>query len=106
MVLSKEINIEAEKIEIVKDWLKLKSVYNIQVFLGFANFYWQFIQSFNRIAIPLTSILKTTRSPNKPTLNKNDSSKLASNKTTTVGQLLGETIITVRLMDLVLMEMI
>ena len=30
---------EAKKIEVVKDWPELKSVCNIQVFLGFANFY-------------------------------------------------------------------
>ena len=30
---------EVKKIEIVKDWPELKSVRNIQVFLGFANFY-------------------------------------------------------------------
>ena len=30
---------EAEKIEVVKDWPEPKSVCNIQVFLGFANFY-------------------------------------------------------------------
>ena len=34
---------------------------DIQVFIGFANFYWHFIQSFNRIAAPLTSMLKTIR---------------------------------------------
>ena len=32
---------------------------DIQVFIGFANFYWRFIQGFSRIAAPLTSILKT-----------------------------------------------
>ena len=30
---------EAKKIKVVKDWLKPKSVRNIQVFLSFANFY-------------------------------------------------------------------
>ena len=34
---------EAKKIEVVKDWTEPKSVCNIQVLLGFANFYWQFI---------------------------------------------------------------
>ena len=38
------------------------SVQDIQVFIGLANFYWRFIQSFNTIAAPLTSLLKTTRS--------------------------------------------
>ena len=43
MVLSKKISMKAEKIEIVKDWPKFKSVYNIQVFVDFVNFYWKFI---------------------------------------------------------------
>ena len=34
---------EAKKIEVVKDWLKPKSVCDILILLGFANFYWQFI---------------------------------------------------------------
>ena len=43
VVLSKGISMEAERIQVVKDWPELKSVRNIQVFLGFANFYQQFI---------------------------------------------------------------
>ena len=39
MVLSKGISMEAERIEIIKDWPKPKSVHNIPVFLGFANFF-------------------------------------------------------------------
>ena len=35
---------------------------DIQVFIGFANFYWRFIQGFNKIAAPLTSMLNTTGS--------------------------------------------
>ena len=38
-MLCKGINIEAKKIEVVKVWPKPKSVRNILVFLGFANFY-------------------------------------------------------------------
>ena len=50
---------EAEKIKIVKKWSEPKSIRDIQVFLGFINFYQQFIQGFRKIATPLTSILKT-----------------------------------------------
>ena len=53
---------EDERIKAVKQWLEPKSVRDIQVFLGFANFYWQFIQGFTYIAAPLTSMLKTIRS--------------------------------------------
>ena len=51
---------EDERIKAVKNWPEPKSVYDIQVFLGFANFYWYFIQGFYKIAKPLTSILRTS----------------------------------------------
>ena len=60
---------EDERIEAVKQWSEPQSVRDIQVFLGFANFYRQFIQGFSRIAAPLTSILKTlggTESKTRP----------------------------------------
>ena len=59
---------EVERIKVVKKWPELKSVRDIQVFLGFANFYWQFIQGFSRIAAPLTSMLKTIAPLKKLTL--------------------------------------
>ena len=77
VVLSKKINIEAERIEVVKNWLEPKSVRDIEVFLGFANFYWQLIQGFNRIEARLTLMLKTT---NEPAPSKNDGSRSASNR--------------------------
>ena len=43
VVLSKRISMEAKKIEVIKDWPEPKSVRDIQIFLGFANFYWRFI---------------------------------------------------------------
>ena len=62
IVSSKGISMEAKRIEVVKEWPELKSVRDIQVFLGFANFYRRFIQGFSKIAAPLTSMLKTTMS--------------------------------------------
>ena len=56
---------EDEQIEAVKNWPKPKLIRDIQVFLGFANFYRRFIQSFSKIAGPLTSMLRmsfTTKS--------------------------------------------
>ena len=42
----------------MKNWFKQTLVRDIQVFIGFANFYQHFIQGFSRIATPLTSLLK------------------------------------------------
>ncbi len=54
------IQMEEERIKAICDWLEPQSVRDIQVFLGFANFYRQFIPGFSRLAAPLTSMLKTT----------------------------------------------
>ncbi len=54
------IQMEEERIKAVRDWPETQSVRDIQVFLGFANFYQRFIQGFSRLAALLTSKLKTT----------------------------------------------
>ena len=77
VVSSKGISMEAEQIEVVRKWPEPKSVRDIQVFLGFANFYRRFIQGFSRIAAPLTSILKTT---NEPAPSRNNASRSASSR--------------------------
>ena len=54
---------EEERIDAIKAWPEPKSIRDIQVFIGFANFYWRFIQGFSKIAAPLTSMLKTSPQP-------------------------------------------
>lgn len=60
VVSLQEICIENEQIEPVYNWSKPQLIWDIQIFLGFTNFYRQFIESFDRITAPLISILKTT----------------------------------------------
>ena len=62
IVSAQGVRMEDERIEAVKNWPEPKSVRDIQVFIGFANFYRRFIRGFSRIAAPLTSLLKTTGS--------------------------------------------
>ena len=57
---SQGVRIQEERIEAAKTWLEPQSVRDIQVFIGFANFYRRFIQRFSKIAAPLTSMLKTS----------------------------------------------
>ena len=57
------VQIEDERVEIVKNWPKPKSVRDIQVFLNFPNFYSCFIQGFSRIAALLTSMLRMSSAP-------------------------------------------
>ena len=70
---AQRVQIKDEKIEAMRNWPEPKSVRDIQVFLGFANFYQRFIQGFSKIAGPLTSMLRTTRSAeNSPSLMAED----------------------------------
>ena len=62
------VQVEDERINKVKNWSEPKSVCDNQVFLGFANFYWRFIQSFSKIAGPLTLMLRTTSSTSSSTI--------------------------------------
>ena len=39
IMLSKSISMKAENIKVVKEWPKPKSIWDIQVYLGFTNFY-------------------------------------------------------------------
>ncbi len=52
-----------KKIKTVKSWLDLKLAKDIQVFLGFANFYKKFIKNFSKIATLLILIFWTTGKP-------------------------------------------
>ncbi len=79
VVSAKGIRIEEKKIKAVKTWPEPKSVRDIQVFLGFANFYRRFIKSFSRIAGPLTLILRTTPSASPPTSGSKEAVNSTSN---------------------------
>ena len=46
------------KVKIIQDWLEPKKVKDIQSFLGFANFYHQFIFNYLDIVIPLTHLIQ------------------------------------------------
>ncbi len=50
---------EPKRIESIKNWPKLRSIREIEVFIGFDNFYKRFVRNFSAIAGPNTSMLKT-----------------------------------------------
>ena len=75
---AQKVQIEDEKIEAMKNWLERKSVRDIQVFLGFANFYQHFIWSFSKIAGPLTSMLRTIRLAKNLTLSMAEDAEIGS----------------------------
>ena len=65
-VLSPEgVAMEKSRVETVEDWPQPKTFRELQVFLGFANFYRRFIRNYSRIAAPLTNLLKGSQSGRK-----------------------------------------
>jgi RNase H-like domain found in reverse transcriptase/Reverse transcriptase (RNA-dependent DNA polymerase)/Integrase zinc binding domain/Retroviral aspartyl protease len=52
------ISMDPAKVEAITSWATPKSVRDIQVFLGFANFYRRFIKNFSKIVSPITCLLK------------------------------------------------
>jgi len=49
-----------DKVEALLRWETLRSLTEVQSFLGFANFYRRFIQDYSRVARPLTELTKKT----------------------------------------------
>lgn len=54
------ISMDPAKVEAIVSWPTPKSVRDIQVFIGFANFYRRFVKNFSAIAGPMTRLLKKT----------------------------------------------
>ena len=60
IVTTKGIEIDKKKTEIIHQWKAPISVKKIQAFLGFANFYRQFIFDFFKLSQPLVNATKKT----------------------------------------------
>jgi len=52
------ISMTSTKVEEIRAWSTPEKVVNVQSFMGFANFYRQFIKGFSKIAKPLTDLTK------------------------------------------------
>jgi Reverse transcriptase (RNA-dependent DNA polymerase) len=59
------IAMERSWVNMIAEWPELKSFRDIQIFLGFANFYRRFIAKFSRIASPLSDLLKGSKDGKK-----------------------------------------
>ena len=55
------IAMDPDRIKTIVEWPVPKSQYDIQVFLGFANFYRCFIDGYSRVVLPLTNLLKKSQ---------------------------------------------
>ena len=69
IVTTNGIEIDTKKVEAIQKWKAPSTVKEVQAFLGFANFYWQFISNFAKKIKPLNELTKgtqyTTRKGNK-----------------------------------------
>ena len=55
------IAMDPDRIKTVVEWPVPKSQHDIQIFLGFANFYRRFIEGYSRVVLPLTNLLKKSQ---------------------------------------------
>ena len=61
MILSSEgLQIDPAKVKAIHDWKDLRTVKDVQAFIGFANFYRRFIYKFSQIVRPLIDNIKET----------------------------------------------
>jgi len=52
------ISMDPDRIATITEWLSPMSVYDIQVFLGFADFYDRFVDGFSHVVSPITILLR------------------------------------------------
>jgi len=60
IINSDGIGMESDRISTIEDWPTPKSIRDVQVLLGFTNFYRRFIRKYAKITLPLTELLKRT----------------------------------------------
>jgi hypothetical protein len=58
IVLGNGISMDGKKIQTIVDWIAPSSVWDMQCFLGFANFYRIFIKDYSKITVPLTRLTR------------------------------------------------
>ncbi|SPC66568.1 uncharacterized protein UHOD_12259 [Ustilago sp. UG-2017b] len=58
VVSDQGVSMDPSKTEVITNWPVPQSVHDVQVFLGFCNFYRKFIPQYSRTAYPLTQLLR------------------------------------------------
>ena len=56
IVGKEQVQIEQNKVKAVKEWKTPTKIKEVESFLGFANFYWRFIQNFSHTTRPLNDL--------------------------------------------------
>ena len=52
------LTMDNNKVKVIQDWPELRKVKDVQSFLGFANFYRQFIHNYSDLTVPLTRLIR------------------------------------------------
>ena len=52
------VSVNPEKVEAMMSWERLKSVFEIRSFLGFARYYMRIIKDFSRLAVSMTKLTR------------------------------------------------
>lgn len=65
-VILGRVDVEEKKVSAMSEWPQPTLVKYLQRFLGFTNFYCQFVRSFSTVAAPLTNLLKGITKSFKP----------------------------------------
>src|SRR5256714_5700778 len=52
------IRMDPEKVKSITSWPVPKSIHDVRMFLGLANFYRRFIKGFSKVALPITKLLR------------------------------------------------
>lgn len=52
------VRMDESKVSSIQDWPEPRSLRDVQVFLGFANFYRRFIRNFSKLTSPLSNLIK------------------------------------------------
>lgn len=60
------VSMDSRRVAAVEEWPTPKTFKDVQVFLGFTNFYRRFIQNYSKIIAPLTNLTKGAKNGKKP----------------------------------------
>jgi len=61
------VGMQWDRISTIEDWPTPKSTRDVQVLLGFTNFYQRFIRKYAKVTLPLTELLKKADKAGEPT---------------------------------------
>jgi len=60
------ISMDPSRVSTIRDWPAPRTFRELQVFLGFANFYRRFVEGYAKVTVPLSDLLKGSEKGKKP----------------------------------------